>query len=851
MRGTPYRLDVRPKLPQRLQRLEELANNLWYSWDRPTRTLFARLDRSLWQIMGHSPKAFLLNIDQQRLDEAAEDPAFLSGFHRVLSAYDSYHEPPTKGNHTAHMQRDDVVAYFCAEFGLHESLPIYSGGLGILAGDHTKTASDLRAPFIGVGLLYRQGYFQQTIDGEGRQRALYADTDFELLPVEPALRGDGGELRVAIDFPGRRVQLKIWRARVGHVTLCLLDTDLPENAAADRGIAHQLYVGNLETRLEQEMMLGVGGARALAALGVKPDCWHVNEGHPAFVAYERIRMLMIGGLDFDAALEAVAANTVFTTHTPVAAGHDHFSEAMVRKYLETACPELNSNLDAAVALGHSASTSDFNMTALAVRTSRYQNGVSRIHGRVSSKLCAELWPQIDADENPLRYVTNGVHVPTFLAEAWHEVFDNHLGPGWNQRLLDPECWHGVRDIPDSQFWNVHQNLKAEMLHLVRHRVSEQHARNQGSEAHLDRMLKHADPTNPTVLTIGFARRFATYKRATLLFNRLDWLREIVSEPERPVVFLFAGKAHPADQPGQELIRRVAEVAQMPEFESKILLVEGYDLRLARRLVAGVDVWLNNPIYPLEACGTSGIKAGINGVPNLSVLDGWWGEGYNGSNGWAIKPASDKLDAARRDEEEARTLYELLQDQVIPLYYATTPAGYSPGWVAMAKESIASLVPRFSSMRMLAEYVDEMYQPATRQWRRYAEQDFLAARRLAVWRAKLRAAWGGVSLRRADEPIQRIDYGGTLRIAVAARLNGLAPEDVAVELLLGRPGTERASQAGARHRLAYERPLPETGEHLYAIDLSPEIAGRIEYRLRAYPANELLTHPFEMGMMVWL
>jgi len=850
LRGTPYRLDVRPQLPQRLLRLEELANNLWYSWDRPTRTLFARLDRSLWQIMGHSPKAFLRNVDQQLLNEAAEDPAFLDGFHRVLAAYDSYHDAP--GNAGAQSQREDVVAYFCAEFGLHESLPIYSGGLGILAGDHAKTASDLRLPFIGVGLLYRQGYFQQTIDAEGRQRALYADTDFELLPVEPALRDDGGELRVAIDFPGRQVQLKVWRARLGHVTLCLLDTDLPENAANDRGIAHQLYVGNLETRLEQELMLGVGGARALAALGVEPDCWHVNEGHPAFVAYERIRRLMIGGLDFDSALEAVAANTVFTTHTPVAAGHDHFSEALVRKYLETACPELNSRLDAAAALGHSPSTRDFNMTALAVRASRYQNGVSRIHGRVSSRLCAELWPQIEADENPLRYVTNGVHVPTFLAEAWHEVFDEHLGPGWSQRLLDPECWQGVHGIPDARFWNVHQSLKAEMLHLVRHRVSAQHARNQGSEAHLDRMLKHADPANPTVLTIGFARRFATYKRATLLFNRLDWLRDIVSDPKRPVVFVFAGKAHPADQPGQELIRRIAEVAQMPEFESKILLVEGYDLRLGRRLVSGVDVWLNNPVYPFEACGTSGIKAGINGVPNLSVLDGWWGEGYNGRNGWAIKPASDKLDTARRDEEEARTLYELLQDQVIPLYYdAATAAGHSPGWVAMAKESIASLVPRFSSMRMLSAYIDGMYQPAMRQWRRYAEQDFAAARRLAAWKAKLRAAWSGVSLRRADEPVQRIDYGGKLRIAVAARLNGLAPEDVAVELLLDRPGAERAPKPGARQRLLYERALPESGEHLYALDLSPQIAGRIEYRLRAYPANELLTHPFEMGMMVWL
>jgi starch phosphorylase len=851
LRGTPYRLDVRPQLPKRLQRLEELANNLWYSWDRPTRTLFARLDRSLWQIIGHSPKAFLRNVDQQRLDEAAEDPVFLNSFHNVLSEYDSYHEAPTRGDRTAHLQREDVVAYFCAEFGLHESLPIYSGGLGILAGDHTKTASDLRMPFVGVGLLYRQGYFQQTIDGEGRQHAIYADTEFELLPVEPALRNDGSELHVAIDLPGRRVQLKVWRARVGYVSLCLLDTDLPENAPNDRGIAHQLYIGDPETRLEQELMLGVGGARALAALGVKPDCWHLNEGHPALVAYERIRTLMISGLDFDSALEAVAANTVFTTHTPVAAGHDHFPEAMVRRYLETACPELNGNMDAAIALGHSPSTRDFNMTALAVRTSRHQNGVSRIHGRVSAKASTELWPQIDPDENPLRHITNGVHVPTFLAEAWHRAFDDYLGPGWGQRLEDEGCWQGVRNIPDSQFWNVHQHLKSEMLHLVCHRIRAQHARNQGSEAHLDRMLKLADPVNPTVLTIGFARRFATYKRATLLFNRLDWLRELVSDPKRPVVFVFAGKAHPADQPGQELIRRIGEVARMPEFESRILMVEGYDLRLARRMVSGVDVWLNNPVYPLEACGTSGIKAGINGVPNLSVLDGWWGEGYNGKNGWAIKPASDMLDAARRDEDEARTLYELLQDQVIPLYYATTPAGYSPGWVAMAKESIASLVPRFSSMRMLSEYVGGVYEPAIRQWRRYGEQDFLAARRLAVWKAKLRAAWAGVSLRRVDEPTRRIDYGGKLKIAVAVRLNGLAPDDVALEVLLGRPGNERASQNSRRERLAYQHPLPDTGEHLYAIEYSPPMAGRIEYRVRAYPANELLTHPFEMGMMVWL
>ncbi|MGH8745431.1 MAG: alpha-glucan family phosphorylase [Burkholderiales bacterium] len=851
MRGTPYRVDVRPRLPQRLQRLEDLANNLWYSWDRPTRALFARLDHSLWQIVGHSPKAFLRNVDQPRLDEAAGDPTFLDSLHKVLAEYDSYHAAPASDDYSARLQGEGVIAYFCAEFGLHESLPIYSGGLGILAGDHAKTASDIRLPLVGVGLLYRQGYFRQHIDGEGRQHAIYADTEFELLPVEPALRSDGSELHVAIDLPGRRVQLKAWRARIGHVSLVLLDTDLPENAPDDRGIAHQLYIGDSETRLEQELMLGLGGARALAALGIEPECWHLNEGHPAFVAYERMRVLMTGGLDFGSALEAVAANTVFTTHTPVAAGHDHFPAAMVRSCLETACPELNGDMDAAIALGHSPSTADFNMTALAVRTSRYQNGVSRIHGRVSAKGCAELWPQIDPDENPLRSITNGVHVPTFLAEAWQRAFDDRLGPGWAQRAQDHECWQGVRNIPDAEFWNVHQHLKSEMLHLVCHRMRVQHARNQGSEAHLDRMLKFADPENPTVLTIGFARRFATYKRATLLFNRLDWLREIVSDAKRPVVFVFAGKAHPADGPGQELIRRIAEVARMPEFESRILLIEDYDLRLARRMVAGVDVWLNNPVYPLEACGTSGIKAGINGVPNLSVLDGWWGEGYNGKNGWAIKPAPDTLDAVRRDEEEARTLYELLQDQVIPLYYATTPAGYSPGWVALAKESIASLVPRFSAMRMLSEYLEGVYRPAMRQWRRFAGQDFLAARRLAAWKAKLRAAWDGVSLRRVDDPAQSIDFGAKLRIAVAVRLNGLAPDDVALEVLLGRPGNERASQSARRERLSYQHPLPETGEHLYARELAPPMAGRVEYRVRAYPANELLTHPFETGMMAWL
>ncbi|HTY99818.1 MAG TPA: alpha-glucan family phosphorylase, partial [Rhodocyclaceae bacterium] len=675
MSGTRYQLEINPKMPPRLERLNDLANNLWYSWDRPTRTLFARLGPKLWGAVGHSPKAFLKRIDQHRLNEAAEDPVFLGSLARVLSSYDTYHTAPTR-EHGFHMAEGELVAYFCAEFGFHESLPIYSGGLGILAGDHCKTASDLNLPFVGVGLLYRQGYFLQTIDAQGRQGAQYNDSDFDDLPIVPVLKADGSELKVTAQLPGRNVWVKVWQAKVGHVRLYLLDTDLEENSAYDRDIAHQLYGGDKATRIEQEIILGMGGARALAEMGIKPTVWHINEGHAAFLILERMRHLVQDGLDLASALEAVASNTVFTTHTAVPAGHDHFSMDMVRHYFEGFCADIGCDVSLLQDLGRTPDQPDFNMTALAIRGSRHQNGVSRIHGEVSSRICAGLWPQIEPEENPIEYVTNGVHVPTFLSDLWHETFDRLLGPGWSQRLSDVQCWKGIYDIPDQLYWSVRQSMKAQMLHLVSHRLGQQHARNQGSQAHLDRLLRLANPENPNVLTIGFARRFATYKRATMLFQNLSWLKQIVGDPKRPVLFIFAGKAHPADKPGQALIQRIAEVAAMPDFEGHFLMVEGYDLRLARRLVSGVDVWLNSPVYPLEASGTSGMKAAINGVPNLSVLDGWWGEGYDGNpereNGWAIKPTSSAYDAhvdeGRRDYEEARTLFEILQDKAVPLYY---------------------------------------------------------------------------------------------------------------------------------------------------------------------------------------
>jgi glycogen phosphorylase len=842
--GTTYSLEVNPRIPKRLARLEELAANLWYSWDRPTRALFARLNPALWDAVGHSPKAMLKRIDEQRLIDAAADPAFIDSLGRVLAAFDTYHaEPPFKQN-SGGFRPDDLVAYFCAEFGVHESLPTYSGGLGILAGDHCKAASDFQLPFIAVGLLYRQGYFVQTIDGDGRQRAEYHDSDFDDLPILPVRRADGSDLTVEVQFPGRKVLVKAWQAKVGHVTLYLLDTDLPENSERDRDIAHRLYGGDRVTRLEQEFVLGVGGVRALAAIGHKPSVWHINEGHAAFLVLERTRVLMQEGLPLDAAVEGVAANTVFTTHTPVPAGHDQFPEASVLPYLKACFGDTNF-----AALGRPPAGGDFNMTALALRGSRYQNGVSRIHGGVSARLLRDYWPHVSSDENPIGYVTNGVHVATFLAPEWGEVLDRFLGVGWMHRLGHPGIWEKIRAIPDHIFWSVRQDIKARLFHMVRHRIALQHTRNHGSESHLQRLLKYADPANPNVLTIGFGRRFATYKRATLLFNDLDNLRRLLADKTRQVLFLFAGKAHPADEPGQELIRTLVHMSRQEEFAGRILFLEGYDLHIARRMVSGVDVWLNNPVHPLEASGTSGMKAGMNGVINLSILDGWWDEGYDGENGWGIKPASPELDPHRRDLEESRTLYELLQDRVIPLYYERTEGGYSPGWVRIAKRSMASLLPRYDASRMLGEYVSKYYLPASRQGHGYSQSGYEAAKNVAAWKAKVRAAWNGVVARRLDTPRGRIQFGDSMPVEVAVKLNGLAPSDVCVELILMR-GLRDGSPMRHSHELNSAEEMGN-GEFRYALDLKPGLAGRLDYRIRIYPRHELLTHPFEMGLCSWV
>ena len=852
MSGTRFTLEVQPRIPEKLQRLVELSNDLLYSWDRAVRSLFFRLDPPLWQSCGHNPKLFLRRVSQQRLDEAAQDRLYIEAYKRALSAYDSYLQEGQRKSIKRYLNPErDLIAYFCLEFGLHESLPIYSGGLGILAGDHCKAASDLGIPFVAVGMLYRQGYFTQTIDEHGNQVAHYTTTDFDKLPLQLMCDENGEALRVQVEFPGRPVQLKIWKARAGHICLYLLDSDLPGNEETDRAITYQLYGGDINTRIQQEIVLGIGGVRALHLLGLEPTAWHINEGHAAFQILERCRELVTGGLDFASALEQVAGATVFTTHTPVPAGHDIFEHSLVATYFADYVEQLGVTMQDFLALGTSPSNQQgFNQTVLALRGSRFHNGVSRIHGEVASGMEGYIWPQIPNHENPMRSVTNGIHVESFLAYEWKNLYDMRFGMEWRNELLNDEYWERIDEIPDHSFWSLRQSLKSELLSQVRHRVVLQCRRNRCGEAHIDRVTRMLSPHVTDILTIGFARRFATYKRATLLFSDPERLARLLNDPQRPVLLFFAGKAHPSDLPGQQLIQVIHEYSRRPEFIGKILLLEGYDLALARFLLSGVDVWLNNPQYPQEASGTSGQKAGINGVINLSVLDGWWGEGYNGENGWAITPHDQHYDAGFRNQEEANELLDILEHQVIPLYYDRNGHGFSEGWVHMSKASMKSTLPHFNSQRMVMDYIRDFYAPAAEQGRALAKYRFRGAKELAAWKKKIHELWPSVALRRIEEVPQAVTAGDKVRIRIAAQLGELSPSDVRLECVIGIQDEHHDFQASEYFGFTAKEKL-DNGETLFILDLDPPLPGLQLYQIRMYPCHELLSHRFETGCMIWL
>jgi starch phosphorylase len=848
MPGSLFPLEVQPRIPEELLRLKEMADDLMYSWDRSIRSLFYRLDRELWDACGHNPKAFLRRVSQRRLNDAVADRSYMEEYHRVISAYDTYRDHRGRPELTELFDpREDLIAYFCLEFGFHESFPIYSGGLGILAGDHCKAASDVGLPFVAIGLLYQMGYFTQTIDGHGQQQVTHTRTRPHDLPVVPTLTETGQHLTLEIEFPGRILKVRVWTAQAGHIKLYLLDTNIPDNSEADRAITHQLYGGDREMRLQQELVLGVGGVRALRALELRPTVWHINEGHAAFQLLERCAFRMREGLDFDSAMELVAAGTVFTTHTPVPAGHDIFDQHLVEKYLSKMAESLGLPFEKLYALG--LNTGDgFNMTCLALRCSRFHNGVSRIHGRVAAEMEAKLWPQIPAWENPVTYVTNGVHLETFLAREWVSLFNLRFDD-WQNEMLNDEYWERLDEIPDYHYWSIHKALKQELLERIHETVIIQQERNGTSDAVIKRMLRHVDDPNEDVLLMGFARRFATYKRALMLFADPGRLSRLVNDPERPVVIIFAGKAHPSDEPGQELIKRIHEFSMLPEFVGKILLLEGYDMALARKMVAGVDVWLNTPEYPQEASGTSGQKAGLNGVINLSVLDGWWGEGYNGSNGWAITPRDARFEHDRRQQEEASDLLDIIEHEVIPTYYRRDGGGFSRDWVTMSKSSMKSTIPRFNSQRMLRDYVNKLYQPAQKQRRKLDANNAELARQLAQWKQRVRRAWPGVSMQLMFQPPAHLYHDDRILLKVHANLNGLVAADVKLECLFGKAVTQGEFDLGQVAELVASG---TDGDYTdFHIELAPDIAGLQYYKLRMYPFNETMSHPFELGCMIWI
>lgn len=697
------------------ERLPELARNLWWSWQPEARALFEALAGSVAEPPHHNPVQLLQNLPPEELDARGKDPEFVSRYRAVLAAYEADMAGQTgwfalRSPHLA----GAPVAYFSAEFGVHSALPVYAGGLGILAGDIAKEASDLGVPLVGVGFMYPQGYFHQHVSADGRQEEISERLDRALAPTEPACTEPGRPCVVPLQLPDRLLHVAVWTVRLGRVALYLMDTDLEANAPWDRELSARLYGGDQEMRLRQEIVLGIGGVRLLRALGIAPAVWHANEGHSAFMMVERVRELMEAGRDFDRAVEEVRATTVFTTHTPVPAGHDAFPFSLVEKYLQQVGAywlSLGGDRDRLLALAtHQEPWGPaFNMTALALRLSGHRNAVSRRHGEVSRRMWRPLWPALPENEVPIVSITNGVHVPSWVAPELDRLYQTYLGKDWVARHDDPALWQGVEAIPDEELWEAHRALKLRLLRFVRDRARRRWSDDRAAPS---QVVAAGALLDPEALTLGFARRFAAYKRATLILRDPARLRALLTDPRRPVQIIFAGKAHPADEPGKQLLQAVYRAAADPACGGRIAFVEDYDMHVAHHLVQGVDVWLNTPRQPLEASGTSGQKAALNGVPNLSVLDGWWAEGYDGTNGWAIgAPASGPEDGEARDAADAEALYRLLETEVVPLYYARDPAGIPGKWLRVMRRAIQTIAPRFSARRMVKEYVERLYLPA--------------------------------------------------------------------------------------------------------------------------------------------
>ena len=847
------RITVNPQLPKRIEKLSEISCNIWWSWNTEFLRLFKELDIDLWERSEKNPVKFLKSISQEKLEEAIQNTEFLKEYDKIAEDFEDYMKSKNTWFSKKYPEnRSDLIAYFSAEYGLDQILPIYSGGLGILSGDHLKSASDLGVPLVAVGLLYKNGYFHQKINGIGGQETEYYDIDVENLPLTKVKDCNGKDILVAIQLPKRRLYLKAWKINVGRVELYLLDSDIDENVKEYREITRTLYGGNQETRIQQEIVLGQGGVALLKALGLNPTVYHMNEGHSSFLILELIYTFMKEKkISFQIARDIVSSKTVFTTHTPVPAGNDIFPLELVEKYFKDYWDKLGISKQEFFEMGmkpNASLDSGFNMGILALKVAGKKNGVSKLHGAVSRELFGEVWPEFASNEAPITYVTNGIHTCSWLAPTLKKLYNKYLIPYWQDKIYDDEIWKKIQDIPNDKLWQVHQERKEKLLAIVKENTI---SRLRRCNYHYEDIMKIVSDLDSNVLTIGFARRFATYKRATLIFKDLERITQILNNQNCRVQIIFAGKAHPADKEGQDLIKYIHEISMKPQFKGKVFLLENYNIAMSRYLISGVDVWLNTPRRPMEASGTSGQKAAVNGVINFSVLDGWWAEGYNSKNGWTIGTNAEYPDYESQDRADSQSIYDVLENKIIPMYYEKGENGISDRWIQTMKESIISTGGKFSTSRMLTDYADNLYIPLCNLYNNYYT-DLEKVGMFNQWKEGLYNSWKDIEITQENNLDNiTIDAGNNIEVKCKVKLPNISKENIEAQVYCGRIDENGVVDDISIIPMTLEESNDEKRTYTYKAKVNLVNGGNYGYTFRVMPKHEMILDSANLNLLKWI
>lgn len=848
------RITVNPQLPKRIEKLSEIGYNLWWSWNTEFLKLFKEIDIDLWESVNKNPIKFLKLVTQEKLEKAAQSPEFLKKYDKVVENFEDYMKSKNNWFEKKYPDnKNDVIAYFSAEYGLDQTLAIYSGGLGILSGDHLKSASDLGVPLVAIGLLYKKGYFNQKINGNGIQETEYNDIDIENLPIESVKDSEGKDVLVALHFPKKKLYLKAWKVNVGRVELYLLDSDIEANIPEYREITKTLYGGDREMRIQQEIILGQGGVAMLKALGYNPTIYHMNEGHSSFLILELIYNLMKEKqVSFQIARDIVASKTVFTTHTPVPAGNDIFTLSLVEKYFKDYWDKLGITKQEFFQMGMKPDvqidTTGFNMGILALKVAGKKNGVSKLHGAVSRELFGEVWPNIAANESPITYVTNGIHTCSWLSPHLKELYNKYLIPYWQDRIYDDEVWKKISDVPNEELWKAHQERKVKMLALVKENTINRLRR---CGYNYDEIMKIVDCLDPNALTIGFARRFATYKRATLIFKDLERITQILNNKNQKVQIIFAGKAHPADKEGQDLIKYIHEISMKPQFKGKVFLLENYNIAMSKYLISGVDVWLNTPRRPMEASGTSGQKASVNGVINFSILDGWWAEGYNAKNGWKIGESLEYSDYESQDRADSQSIYDTLENKIIPMYYEKDEDGISSRWMQTMKESIISTGGKYSTSRMLTDYVDKLYIPLCNLYNNYyAELGKVGE--LNEWKKSLKNAWDNIEITQENNLDNiTLDAGNNIEVRCKVKLPNINKDNIEAQVYYGKISENGTVDDISIIPMELEEADEESKIYTYKAKVNLINGGNYGYTFRVMPKHEMILDSANLDLIKWI